>query len=47
MVHEIKVNGGWVKVTEWIFRSWGGERRINGETHTGDVFLLGTDKVSR
>lgn len=48
MKYEIKLTDGrWIEVSEWIFRSWTGERRIDGKEHSGDVFLLGTDKVSR
>lgn len=43
---EIKVNGMFVKVSEWIFRSWSGERRINGKAYHHHVFYLGTDEVA-
>jgi len=46
MKYEIFVNGEWLEVSEWIFRSWTGDRRIDGLPHSGDVFLLGTDKIS-
>ena len=38
--YEIKSNGNWITVNEWIFRSWTGERRINGELYNGEVFYL-------
>ena len=44
---EIKVNSSWVKVTEWIFRSWGGQRRIDGNEYHGPVYYLGEDEVAR
>ncbi len=45
--YEIKVNGEWVQVTEYIFRSWTGSRRLSDEQYDGPVFFLGTDQVSR
>lgn len=38
---EIKVNGSWVKVTFWIFRSWSGLRRLDGKPYYGPSCLLG------
>jgi hypothetical protein len=32
----------WIEVTETVFRSWTGLRRINGEDHHGPVYSLGT-----
>jgi len=43
---EIKVRLGdshWVEVEDFIFRSWTGPRRLNGEEYTGPVYALGTD----
>lgn len=48
-VREIKVRVGtdhWVRVDEFIFRSWTGPRRLNGETYLGPVYLLGSDTWS-
>ena len=44
---EIHVNSAWVEVTEWIFRSWTGGRRIDGVPYHGPVFYLGKDDVAR
>ncbi len=42
---EIKTeHGAWVKVTEYIFRSYTGKRRKNGKKYEGPVYYLGTDK---
>lgn len=35
----------WDRVTESEFRSWTGERRVNGEPYYGDVYWSGTDQV--
>lgn len=43
--YEIKVNKAWHAVDEGIFRSWGGERRLNGDTYKGPVYYLGSEKV--
>jgi hypothetical protein len=48
MKYEIESGyGDWVEVTEDIFRSWTGGRRINGEEYTGPVFYLFTDRIAR
>ena len=41
---ELQVNGGWIEVDPYIFRSWTGPRRINGEDYDGPVFYLGSSK---
>lgn len=41
---EINVQGSWVEVNLWIFRSWSGPRRIDGVDYTGRVFYLGRDE---
>jgi hypothetical protein len=46
-IYEIKVHGGWITVNYYIFRSWGGQRRVNGADYGGPVYLLGTDTVYR
>ena len=43
---EIQCNGSWVAVNEWIFRSWSGPRRKDGQPFAGPVFFLGSDKVA-
>lgn len=40
---EIKVNGCWLEVTEFIFKSWGGERRKDGIAYVGTVVYLGIE----
>lgn len=44
---EIKVNGSWVEVNEWIFRSWAGPRRIDNGDYAGTVFYLGSNEIVR
>jgi len=39
---EVLVNGRWVKVTWWIFRSWSGLRRLNDRAYHGPSCLLGS-----
>ena len=39
---EISVAGVWVETTEFIFRSWRGERRVDGVSWAGPVFDWGT-----
>jgi hypothetical protein len=46
-VLEILTVSGWVHVDAWIFRSWSGARRIDGDAHKGQVYFLGSDKVAR
>lgn len=41
MTLEIMVNGRWVGVTWWIFRSWSGRRRLDGLPYYGPSCLLG------
>ena len=36
-------NGDWVQVTCFTFRSYAGNRRINGETYIGPLFYSGTN----
>lgn len=43
---QVRSGGPWVKVDPWIFRSWTGPRRVNGEVYAGDVFLLGSGTVA-
>ncbi len=43
---EIQINGSWVSVNDWIFRSWGGPRRKDGQDFTGPVFYLGSETVA-
>ena len=42
-ITEVKVGPSWIEVTDDIFRSWTGERRINGDEHHGPVYALGSD----
>jgi hypothetical protein len=43
-VYEIQVNGSWLEVNWWIFRSWSGPRQLNSKPFEGEVFYLGSDK---
>lgn len=36
-------NGDWVQVTSGWFRSYAGNRRVNGETYVGPIFYEGTN----
>lgn len=48
IVYEIKLaDGRWIKVAEFIFRSWTGERRKDGVAFAGPVFVLGKEAVYR
>lgn len=40
---EIFSGGRWIEVSEWIFRSYTGERRLNNKPYNGPVYVLGTD----
>ena len=44
---EIKTSeySGWEKTNPYIFRTWGGERRIDGQEFNGDIYYLGTNKI--
>ena len=42
---EILVNGSWTSVSEYIFRSWGGGRRVDGVPRGGPLYYLGRRKV--
>jgi len=37
-VLQVKLSDSWVEVTDDIFRSWTGDRRINGEDFHGAVY---------
>lgn len=39
---EIRVNNRWTQVSWYIFRSWGGDRLMDGRPYFGPVYLLGT-----
>ena len=39
---EIKVYDRWVEVDWYIFRSWSGGRRMDGQTYIGPTALLGS-----
>ena len=42
---EIYNNSIWLEVSQYIFRSWAGERRVNGIEYKGKVFYLGSRKL--
>mgnify|MGYP000867563318 CR=1 FL=1 len=44
---EIKVNGKYCRVSPNIFRSWHGERRLDGKPFKGEVYYFGTNDVYR
>lgn len=39
---EIRINGLWAQVPWYIFRSWAGDRLMDGRPYFGPVYLLGT-----
>jgi hypothetical protein len=43
--YEIEVYNRWIVVNEWIWRSWAGHRRVDGQDYTGVIFYLGTEVV--
>jgi len=47
MKYEIRVNGGWHEVTCYVWRSYAGERRVDGRPWHGPVFKLGTHEIVR
>jgi hypothetical protein len=44
VVHPKHDPENWIQVSSYIFRSWTGPRRINGEPYDGPVFYLGSTK---
>lgn len=44
---EILVSGEWKIVTDSIFRSWMGERRLNGGRYYGPVYKLDSNEIVR
>jgi hypothetical protein len=44
-MYEVRVNGRWVKVAYYEWRSWTGLRRLAGKDFHGPVVLLGTTQV--
>lgn len=44
---EARINGRWVRCPAYTWRSWTGERRVNGEPYAGPVYFLGSNTVSR
>lgn len=46
-VYEVSIRGRWAKTSAYIFRSWSGPRRIDGENYNGPVYLLGTEEVHK
>ena len=44
---QIREGGPFVKVTAYIFRSWSGARKLDGEPFTGPVYILGSHADAR
>jgi hypothetical protein len=44
-VYEVSIRGRWHKTSAYMFRSWTGSRRIDGENYNGPVYFLGTEEV--
>lgn len=42
---EIEINGNYYRTTPNEFRSFGGNRRLQGESYTGEVYYLGSNKI--
>ena len=45
MKFEISVNGEWIEVSENIFRSYTGLRKLDDTPYTGPRYVLGTDEL--
>lgn len=43
---ELKINSVWCKVDSNAFRSWTGERRLNGKRYLGPHYFFLTNEVS-
>lgn len=41
-VYQVEHVDEWIEVTETVFRSWTGLRRINGDDHHGPVYNFGS-----
>ena len=46
-VYQVQCSSEWIEVTEAIFRSWTGLRRVNGEDHHGPVYKFGVAGESK
>ena len=46
-LYEVQNGNRWLTTTEYLFRSWTGERRIDGKPYHGPVYFLGSDRISR
>lgn len=44
---EIKIRGKWMEVDDFIFRSWGADRRKNGKVYNGPLYVLGSQKTRK
>jgi hypothetical protein len=44
-IMEVKVGPSWVETPEDVFRSWTGERRINGDPYHGPIYGLASDTL--
>ena len=44
-LHEVMYGGSWVVTDPDIWRSWTGERMLNGELYHGPVYNLGTESL--
>jgi hypothetical protein len=43
---EVFNNGGWARVTEREFRSWNGERRVQGNPYFGPIYYYSTNEIA-
>lgn len=39
--------GCWTQVSPYIWRSWAGQRRVDGKTFAGTVYFLGTQETAK
>lgn len=39
-------DGRWIEVSEYIFRSWSGPRKLMGGLYHAPVYFLGSNKVA-
>jgi len=42
---EVKIKGNYYRTTPNEFRSFGGNRRLQGESYSGNVYYVGTNKI--
>jgi hypothetical protein len=41
----VLIRNRWVETDPYFFRSWGGQRQVNGKTYEGPVYNLGSNLI--